>query len=79
MFQFFKNLMKASEEARLTEGEDLQSIRQLDRRLGDTLERRARGEIGPHGRTPCPRSPAAQATKAWRSAAYSREAYRNTE
>jgi hypothetical protein len=50
MFKFFKDLMKASEEARLTEGEDLQSIRELDRRLGNTLERRARGEIVPHGR-----------------------------
>lgn len=79
MFKFFKDLMKASEEARLTEGEDLQSIRELDRRLGDTLERRARGEIGAPRATACPRSPAAQATKAWRSAAYSREAYRNIE
>ena len=49
MFQFFKDLLKTSEDARLTEGEDLQSIRELDRRLGDTLERRARGEIGPTG------------------------------
>jgi len=47
MFAFFKNLRKAFGEAQLSEAEDLQSLRQLDRRLREIFERRARGEIGP--------------------------------
>jgi hypothetical protein len=71
MFKFFKGLMKAFEEARLNEAEDLESIRELNYRLEQIFERRARGDIGPHGRSVCPRFTILTSDKAWRSAVYS--------
>jgi hypothetical protein len=49
MLKFFKDLLKASEEARLTAGEDLQSICELDRQLGYSRASRSRGNWGPAG------------------------------
>jgi hypothetical protein len=71
MFKFFKRLMKAFEEARLNEAEDLESIRELNYRLEQIFERRARGTLAPTGDPFVPGSPSSQATKAWRSAVYS--------
>jgi hypothetical protein len=57
MFKFFKDLMKAFEEARLSGAEDLEARRELNCRLEQIFERRACGEIEPHGRSVSPRSP----------------------
>jgi hypothetical protein len=41
--------MEAFREARLSEAEDLESLRELNCRLEQISERRACGEIEPHG------------------------------
>jgi hypothetical protein len=47
VFKFFKNLMEALGGARPNRAEDLEWLRELDRRLGEILERRAGGKLGP--------------------------------
>jgi hypothetical protein len=57
--------MEALGGARPNRAEDLEWLRELDRRLGEILERRAGGKLGPRAIRLPPVTTSAQATKAW--------------
>jgi hypothetical protein len=47
VFEFFKDLMEALGEARASEAEELESLRELDRRLGEISSGALVGKLGP--------------------------------